>query len=424
MNVHLLTIGDEILIGQITDTNSAWMGRVLNLRGMRVVSKSSVGDTREAIIQGVEHAARDADAVIITGGLGPTKDDITKKTLADMFGSPMSLHQETLDRISAYFQKIGRPLPPAMTQQATLPDAALVLTNKVGTAPGMWFERGDKVYISLPGVPFEMEYLMTHEVLPRLSERFQSRPIVHRTLLTAGEGESNIAKRIEPFEENLPAHVKLAYLPALGQVRLRLTGLWPGPVTPDAQGILELELEGLKNKLAALLPDILYGYEEDSLEAAVGRLLLEKSLTFGTAESCTGGYIAHLITRIPGASRYFNGSVVSYSNTLKRQLLDVPADILETHGAVSEATASAMATGALRTLGTDVALSVTGIAGPDGGTAEKPVGTVWAAIADRDRVETVRFLFGRDREKNIQMTATYALHLLYKFLVSTAPKRN
>ena len=393
------------------------MGRALNLHGMRVVSKSSVGDTREAIIHGVEYAARQADVVIMTGGLGPTKDDITKKTLADMFNSPMSLHQETLERIQSFFQKIARPFPPAMHQQATLPDTALILTNKAGTAPGMWFEQNGKVYISLPGVPFEMEYLMTHEVLPRLSQRFQPRPIVHRTLLTAGEGESNIAKRIETFEENLPDHVKLAYLPALGQVRLRLTGVWPGTIEPDAQTRLEAQMESLKEELAALLPDLLYGYETDSLESAVGRVLLEKGLQFGTAESCTGGYIAHLMTRIPGASRYFKGTIVAYSNEVKMRLLGVPADVLEQHGAVSEATARALAVGALDALHVDVSLAVTGIAGPDGGTPEKPVGTVWVAIASRERVESARFLFGRDREKNIQSTATFALHLLYRFLI-------
>ncbi|MFM7401552.1 MAG: competence/damage-inducible protein A [Bacteroidota bacterium] len=227
MNAHLLTIGDEILIGQIIDTNSAWMSRQLNLIGVSVNGKSSVGDTRSDIIAGIEHALSLADIVIITGGLGPTKDDITKKTLADMFESGMSFHQETYDRISAYFEKVGRPMPPSMKDQATLPDKALILINKVGTAAGMWFVREGKVLVSLPGVPFEMEYLMSNEVLPRLKSKFVSRPIVHRTLLTAGEGESAIARRLEDFEETLPAHIKLAYLPALGQVRLRLTGVWP-----------------------------------------------------------------------------------------------------------------------------------------------------------------------------------------------------
>ncbi len=417
MTTHLLTIGDEILIGQITDTNSAWMSRELNLRGIAVTGKSSVGDTRQAIVDGIEHAARLAPIVIMTGGLGPTKDDITKKTLADMFGSALSFHQETYDRIARYFQKIGRTVPPAMVAQATLPDKAVVLPNKVGTAPGMWFERGETVFISLPGVPFEMEYLMTHEVMPRLQQRFQPRPIAHRTLLTAGEGESNIAKRIESLEDSLPPHIKLAYLPALGQVRLRLTGVWPGDIVPDAAQQLSAELDAQKSRLEALLPDLIYGYEEESLEKVIGRLLLQQGKNFGTAESCTGGYIAHLITGVPGASNYFPGTVVTYSNEMKTKLLGVRADTLAQHGAVSEQTVREMAQGALDTLGVDVALAVSGIAGPDGGTPDKPVGTVWMAVADRNRTLSQKHIFGRDRIKNIQMSGTYALNFVRKFLL-------
>lgn len=417
MTTHLLTIGDEILIGQITDTNSAWMSRELNLRGIAVTGKSSVGDTRQAIVDGIEHAARLAPVVIMTGGLGPTKDDITKKTLAEMFDSALSFHQETYDRIAGYFQKIGRTVPPAMVAQATLPEKALILPNKVGTAPGMWFERGDTVFVSLPGVPFEMEYLMTHEVMPRLQQRFQPRPIVHRTLLTAGEGESNIAKRIESLEDSLPPHLKLAYLPALGQVRLRLTGIWPGEIVPDAAQQLSAELDAQKARLEALIPDLVYGYEEESLEKVIGQLLLQQGKKFGTAESCTGGYIAHLMTTIPGASDYFPGSVVSYSNDLKIKLMGVHPDTLAQYGAVSEQTVCEMAQGALKTLGVDVALAVSGIAGPSGGTPDKPVGTVWMAVADKNRTLTQKHLFGRDRVKNIQLSGTYALNFVRKFLL-------
>lgn len=417
MTAHLLTIGDEILIGQIVDTNSAWMSRELNLRGIFVTGKSSVGDTRQAIVAGIEHAAATAPVVIMTGGLGPTKDDITKKTLAEMFDSGMSFHQETYDRIAGYFQKIGRVVPPAMVDQATLPDKALILPNKVGTAPGMWFESGDKVFVSLPGVPFEMEYLMTHEVMPRLQQRFQPRPIAHRTLLTAGEGESNIARRIEDFEDTLPAHIKLAYLPALGQVRLRLTGVWPGEIVPDAAAVLDRELDAYKAQLEAQIPDLVYGYEEDSLEKVIGKILLQQGKTFGTAESCTGGYIAHLITSVPGASDYFPGTLVTYSNALKMKLLGVHAATLEEQGAVSEATVREMAEGALDALGVDVALAISGIAGPGGGSPDKPVGTVWMAVADRQRTLTQKQLFGRDRVKNIQLSATYALNFVRKFLL-------
>jgi nicotinamide-nucleotide amidase len=416
MTSHLLTIGDEILIGQIIDTNSSWMSRELNLRGFRVAGKSSVADTREAIIEGLEYAASHADVVIMTGGLGPTKDDLTKKTLCELFGSGLSFHQEVYDRIAAYFQKIGRVMPESVREQAMLPDRALILTNKVGTASGMWFEQDGKIYISLPGVPFEMEYLMSAEVLPRLQERFPGRPIVHRTLLTAGEGESAIAQRIEAFEDALPPHIKLAYLPTLGQVRLRLTGRGEGDRTPESLVALEREVEAQQDKLAAILPELIFGRENDTLEQAVGRLLLERGLQFGTAESCTGGYIAHLITSVPGSSAYFQGSVISYSNTVKMKLLHVPEQTLLEHGAVSEATVRAMALGALDALGVDVALSVSGIAGPDGGTPDKPVGTVWMAVADRTRVVTVKHIFGRDRAKNIQLAGVYGLDLVRKFL--------
>lgn len=417
MQVHLLTIGDEILIGQIVDTNSAWMSQQLNLCGFAVQGKSSVGDTRHAIIDGIEHAVSAADVVIMTGGLGPTKDDITKKTLAEMFGSDMRFHEETYTRIESYFVRIGRPISPAMRDQATLPDLATILPNKVGTAPGMWFERAGKVFISLPGVPFEMEYLMTHEVLPRLKTRFESSPIVHRTLLTAGEGESNIARRIEDFEDSLPANIKLAYLPALGQVRLRLSGTWPGTLNAHAEDELNALLNAKKSELEAIIPDLVYGYEDESLQKVVGQILLAQGKQFGTAESCTGGYLAHLITSVPGASAYFPGAVVTYSYEMKTKLLGVRPDTLTRFGAVSEETVREMAKGALETLGADVTLAISGIAGPDGGTPDKPVGTVWMAVADQERIVTSKQIFGRDRLKNIQLTGTYGLNLVRKFLL-------
>jgi nicotinamide-nucleotide amidase len=419
MTCHLLTIGDEILIGQIVDTNSAWMSQQLNLRGIRVTSKSSVGDTREAIVAGAQHAARQADVVIMTGGLGPTKDDITKKTLADLFGASMVFDQATFERIEGYFQKIQRPFPPSMRDQATLPDTATILTNKVGTAPGMWFEHEGKVFVSLPGVPFEMEYLMTAEVLPRLVQRFEARPIAHRTVLTVGEGESRIAQRIEAFEDALPPHVKLAYLPALGQVRLRLTGVWPDAVTPESEGVLSIFLNEKRDELANLLPDLVFGYEDESLPQVVGRLLQEQGKRFGTAESCTGGYIAHQITSVAGSSAYFEGSAVTYSYDMKQKMLGVSGELLAQHGAVSEACVRAMAIGALDALGVDVAVAVSGIAGPGGGTPDKPVGTVWMAVADRHRVQAVRHIFGRDRLKNIQLSSTYALNLVRQFLLES-----
>ncbi|MEY3249083.1 MAG: hypothetical protein RL742_1126 [Bacteroidota bacterium] len=416
MTVHLLTIGDEILIGQIIDTNSAWMSRELNLRGFRVVGKSSVSDTQDAISEGIRHAASQADVVIMTGGLGPTKDDVTKKTLCTLFDSGLIFHQDVYDRIAAYFEKIGRPMQESVGEQAMLPERAVILPNKVGTASGMWFESAGKVTISLPGVPFEMEYLMTAEVLPRLQARFPGRPIVHRTLLTVGAGESAIAQRIEAFESVLPPHIRLAYLPALGQVRLRLTGWGEGTRTAESLAALEEEVEAQAAVLTGLIPEILFGRENDTLEQVVGRLLQARGLRFGTAESCTGGYVAHLMTSVPGSSAYFQGAVVAYSNELKMRLLGVPEQTLLEQGAVSEATVRAMAIGALDALGVDVALSISGIAGPEGGTPDKPVGTVWMAVADRrsGAVTAVKHVFGRDRAKNIHLAGVYGLDLVRK----------
>ena len=417
MTAHLLTIGDEILIGQIIDTNSAWMSRELNLRGFRVVGKSSVSDTREAITEGIRHAAAQADVVIMTGGLGPTKDDVTKKTLCTLFDSGLVFHQDVYDRIAAYFEKIGRPMPESVREQAMLPERALILTNKVGTASGMWFDSAGKIYISLPGVPFEMEYLMTAEVLPRLQERFPGRPIVHRTLLTVGAGESAIAQRIEAFESALPPHIRLAYLPALGQVRLRLTGWGEGTRSAESLAVLEQEVEAQAAVLAGVIPEIIFGRENETLEQVVGRMLQARGLQFGTAESCTGGYVAHLMTTVPGSSAYFRGAVVAYSNDLKMQLLGVPEQTLLEQGAVSEGAVRAMAIGALDALGVDVALSISGIAGPDGGTPDKPVGTVWMAVADRrGGVTAVKHIFGRDRAKNIHLAGVYGLDLVRKNL--------
>ncbi len=418
MNAHLLVIGDELLIGQITDTNSGFLGQLLTQNGYTVSGKSAVGDESQAIREELACRLQTADIVILTGGLGPTKDDVTKKTLADFFDSELIFHEETYDRIAAYFNKIGRTLPPAMRDQATLPAKADILPNKVGSAPGMWFETADhKIAVSLPGVPWEMEYLATFEVLPRLQARFPGSPIAHRTVLTAGEGESNVARRIASFENDLPEHVKLAYLPSLGQVRLRLSGAYPGLRTPERQAELEAEVERLRDQLIDLIPDLVYGTEEQSLQAAVGELLLKQGKKLATAESCTGGHVAALITSVPGSSAYFPGSVVTYSYEMKEKLLGVRPETLQTFGAVSAETVREMVTGALPLLGVDVAVAISGIAGPDGGTPDKPVGTVWMAVGDRERTIVQKHVFGRDRVKNIQLTGVYALNLVRQFLL-------
>ena len=411
MKVHILTIGDEILIGQIVDTNAAWMSRRLNLQGAQVTGKSSVGDDLEDIQEGLRNALAKADAVLITGGLGPTKDDITKKALADFFGVDLVFHEATWERIQKLFENWGRSTTPAHRQQCFMPANAQLLHNKMGTAPGMWFEHEGKVVVSMPGIPYEMEYLMQHEVLPRLAGHFPGRPIAHRTILTVGEGESRIAARIEAFEEQLPPGFKLAYLPNLGKVRLRLTG------TGADQDALERELDRKAEELEALIPELVFGRGEDQLEAVIGRMLRERNLTLGTAESCTGGLIAHRITTIPGSSDYFMGSVVSYSNDIKRGLLGVRAETLEQNGAVSEETVREMVIGGLERLGVDIVVAVSGIAGPGGGTPDKPVGTVWMAAGTKEHIKTEKWQIGKDRLKNIEYSAVQALNLVRRLLL-------
>ncbi|MCC6727464.1 MAG: CinA family nicotinamide mononucleotide deamidase-related protein [Saprospiraceae bacterium] len=412
MQVHILTIGDELLIGQIIDTNSAKMAQMLLEIGAKVTGRTAVGDEHEAIIGALQRATEQADIVLVTGGLGPTKDDVTKKAIADFYGVGFVFDQPTMDRLNVIYERIGKPITEAVRTQCLMPQNAQVLTNKMGTAPGMWFEEGGKVVASMPGVPFEMEYLMQHEVLPRLQERFNALPTAHRTLFTAGEGESTIAEYLKDFEENLPPQVKLAYLPAIIRVRLRLTVSDADPVFVEK--ILD---EKFREMEALLPPQIVAGYGDDSLESVIGRILKEKNLKLSTAESCTGGYLAHLITSVPGSSAYFEGSVVSYANSVKMNQLGVKPETLEQHGAVSEQTVQEMVAGAIRLLGTDVAVATSGVAGPDGGTLEKPVGTVWIAVGNAERTVTKKLQLTKNRLLNIQYSGYYALNLLRLFLM-------
>ncbi len=411
MQAILLTIGDEILIGQIIDTNSAWMATQLNLQGIKVREIVSLSDDHEAITTGVKNALDRADLVLITGGLGPTKDDITKKTLAEFFGVELVFHDPTWERILSFFEKFGRSTTPAHKEQCFMPANAEILTNKMGTAPGMWMEKNGKVVVSMPGVPYEMKYLMTNEVLPKVKAFFPSKPIAHRTILTVGEGESRIAAMIEDFESQLPENLKLAYLPGLGIVRLRLSA------TGDNADELDRLLDAKVAELKELLPHLIFGYGSEKLSEVVGRMLVENGKSLGTAESCTGGYIAHQITAIPGASRYFQGSIVAYSNELKIKQLGVKPETLEKYGAVSENTVTEMVAGALKTLDVGLAVAVSGIAGPGGGTPEKPVGTTWLAVGDGKRVKTRQFILGKDRLKNIEYTGNQALNMIRKFLL-------
>lgn len=410
LNAAIITIGDELLIGQTIDTNSAFIAQELNRIGIWVKRRVAIGDVQEEILHALEEQSKDCRLIIITGGLGPTADDITKPTLCTYFHARLTVNEEALQNVKDIFQKLNRPLIERNLRQAEVPDNCTVLPNRRGTAPGMWFEKDRVIYVSLPGVPNEMKGLMQASVIPKLQGLAGLPVVLHRTLLTSGIGESTIADTIADFENNLPAHIKLAYLPAYGQVRLRLTARGT-----ERAGI-EKELNEHFHTLQQLVQQWMVASEDISLPEALVRLLKQKGKTLSTAESCTGGYIAHLLTGKPGASAVYNGSVVSYSNDAKQDLLGVDKKTLEANGAVSEGTVTEMAKGALRKLRTDYAIATSGIMGPDGGSPEKPVGTVWIAIARSNEVRATKHFFRFDRERNIEMTAQTALTLLYRFI--------
>jgi len=411
MTAHIITIGDEILIGQILDTNSAWIAQQLNMSGISVGAMKSVSDTREGILEAL-NASTNVDIVLLTGGLGPTKDDITKKVLAEFFGVELTFHEATYNRIAEYFEKRSFTLTPAHHEQCYMPANATILQNDMGTAPGMWLEKNGTVFVSMPGVPYEMKHIVSERVLPRLQGDKRLRPVVHRTILTAGTGESVIAQKIEAFEASLPDFIKLAYLPNLGIVRLRLSA------TGDDEAALNQLLNAKKVEIQQLIPEFVFGEENEKLEEVVGRIFKEKGLTLGTAESCTGGYIAHKITSISGSSAYFGGSAVTYSNELKIKLLGVSKATLDEHGAVSEQTVREMVSGALNTLGVNCAIAVSGIAGPTGGTPDKPVGTIWTAVGNRQEIITKKLILTKYRVRNIQLTSNLTLNMLRKFIDS------
>jgi len=408
----IITIGDELLIGQVIDTNSAFIAQELNKAGVWVKRRVAVGDRKEEIIRALNEESRDTNIIIITGGLGPTADDITKPVLCEYFGGKLVMHEEVRKHLVYLFEQVfRRPIIERNLKQAEVPDVCTVLPNARGTAPGMWFEKEGKVFVSLPGVPHEMKGLIINEVIPRLQQTFAMPFISHRTLLTAGIGESYLAETIKDWEEQLPAHLKLAYLPNYGMVRLRITG-WSTEKTQ-----LENELNTEFDKLKILVREWLVIDEDATLPMALHKLLRSRNKTMTTAESCTGGYIAHLITAVPGASNIYKGSIISYDNAIKISALNVSPATLQKNGAVSEEVVKEMAAGALASLKTDYALAVSGIMGPDGGTPEKPVGTVWVAAGDRNKLVTQKFQFRFDRDRNIEMTATQALNLLRKFIV-------
>ena len=408
----IITIGDELLIGQVVDTNSPWMAQELNKIGVAVKHRIAVGDVWDDIWYALNEESKHADIILITGGLGPTADDITKPLLCDFFGGKMVVDEATLTHVTHIFANIlKRPMIERNTKQAEVPDVCTVLKNDVGTAPGMLFERDRKIFIAMPGVPHEMKWLMTNKVLPLIPTKFITPFIEHRTLLTAGIGESFLAELIKDFEETLPSTIKLAYLPNYGMVRLRLTS------SGSDKAILVKELDQQFQLLKVNVKDYLVVDEDITLQAAVGKLLKQYGKTMATAESCTGGYIAHLITAMPGSSTYFTGSVVSYDNRIKTELLGVSDEILHTVGAVSEETVTLMATNIIKLMTTDYAIAVSGIMGPGGATDEKAVGLVWVAVANTQRVITQKFNFRFDRERNIQLTAINALNMLRMLIV-------
>ncbi|RWY54264.1 competence/damage-inducible protein A [Mucilaginibacter gilvus] len=410
MLAEIITIGDEILIGQIVDTNSAWMAEKLNHAGIRVKQISSVSDNREHILAALAEAATRADIILITGGLGPTKDDITKKTLADYFNVGMVLNDAALENVTRIFEKYNRPLLEVNRKQAEVPSNCDVILNKNGTAPGMWFNSDGKIYVSMPGVPFEMKYMVEEEVIPKLKAKLKLPVIIHKTLLTVGEGESFLAEKIADIEDSLPPNIKLAYLPKLGQVRLRLSA------DGDDAALLQQAVDLYATKLVERVGQSVVAEEDIPLEKVVLNLMAGQGLTLSVAESCTGGYISHLITQHAGSSQVFLGGVVSYSNQLKQSILGVKTDTLNDNGAVSEQTVREMVEGALRNFSSDYAVAVTGIAGPDGGIPEKPVGTVWIAVANANKTVIKKFTFGNKRLQNIERSAVWVFFMLITLL--------
>lgn len=411
MRSALITIGDEILIGQVTDTNAVWISRQLNRLGVEVGEMVSISDNPGQIRATLDRYMGQYDLLIMTGGLGPTKDDLTKQTLAEYFDSALVQVPEVLEKIESYFRKMGRTLIQSNIRQADVPEACQALPNNHGTAPGMWFERDGSILVSLPGVPYEMKGIMKDEVLPRVRERVEVPNVVHRTIMTQGVPESYLAELIKSWEANLPDCVKLAYLPRPGIVRLRLSAT--GKCAADAGKTLKELEEGLLK----IIPQHVFGYDDISLEKALGELLKEKNLSLATAESCTGGNIAHLITSVPGSSAYFNGSVVAYQNEVKSKVLNVDEAVINKHGAVSGAVVEQMAQGVMQRMESDCAIAVSGIAGPDGGTEEKPVGTTWISVRYGENAYVKMYRFWGTRDRVVDQASYTAMQLLRRLIL-------
>ena len=412
MLAEIITIGDEILIGQVVDTNSAWMAQELNKIGIFVKQITSVSDNREHIMKAVEEARHRAGIILITGGLGPTKDDITKSTLCEYFNTHLVFSEKIYNDVVQIFARFGKEVSEANRKQAEVPANCVPLTNRNGTAPGMWFEDKERVFISLPGVPYEMKGIMEHEVIPRIKKKYTLPHILHRTILTQGIGESDLAQLISSWEDSLEEkHIRLAYLPSPQMVRLRMT------VSGPDQKALEKVVAEKEKELRKIIAPYIYGIDDEHLEEIIGTELRLRKEKLALAESCTGGYISHLLTRIPGSSDYYEGSVITYSYEQKETMLGVKRKTLEEFGAVSKEVVEEMALGVIRKFNVQHAIAVSGIAGPSGGTKDKPVGTVWIAVASGGVVLSRKFLFGHNRERNIQVSAEAALNMLRKILL-------
>jgi nicotinamide-nucleotide amidase len=411
MKAEIITIGDEILIGQIIDTNSAWIAEQFNLAGIEIYRITSVHDDAEQIAGAMKSAAEHVELVILTGGLGPTKDDITKQALCNFFNTRLVFHEPTFEHIKQLFKNRNIDLNKLNRDQALVPENCTVLPNITGTAPGLWLEKGNTIFVSVPGVPFEMKYLIENQILPRIINSRKTGSIYHRTLLTQGLPESVLAASIEQWETALPENIKLAYLPSPLGVRLRLSA------TGDKPEVLKQQVEVETEKLKLLIPDYLYGSEKETLAEVVGTLLLVNNSSLSVAESCTGGFISHLITSVAGSSAWYKGGIIAYSNEVKQNLLGVSSSDLKDYGAVSEQVVRQMALGVKKLLDTGYSIATSGIAGPGGGSEEKPVGTVWIAIAGPGFTITEKIVFGDNRERNIIRSSQTALQMLRRILV-------
>jgi nicotinamide-nucleotide amidase len=410
-NAEIITIGDEILIGQVIDTNSAWLAQQLNDIGINVFQITSISDNKDHIINALDLASSRADLILVTGGLGPTRDDITKQTIAAYFQTRLVRDEQVLEHIQSLLHFRGISMNDLNVHQADVPEHSTVIQNEYGTAPCIWMEKNDKVFIFMPGVPFEMKGIVSDQLLSRFKQRYKTPAIVHKTLMLQGIPESQLALLIESWELQLPSNIKLAYLPTPGLMKLRLTA------KGDAQEKLSALIDQEVQKVMPVIKDWYYGQDEEPLEITIAKLLKYSNKTLATAESCTGGKIASLITTVPGSSTYFKGSIVAYSNEVKIKVLGVKDEIIRGHGAVSQETVEAMAQDVRNLLDTDYSIATSGIAGPDGGSAEKPVGTIWIAVASRKQVIATKFLFGDNRERNIIRSSITAMNELRKLIL-------